>query len=258
MLHELAQPEERGAVRDAGGLLHVVGHDDDRVALLQLIDQLLDALGRDGVERRRGLVHQQDVGLDGQGPRDAQPLLLADRQGEGRISEAVLHLVPQGGRPQAGLHAVLELRPRPGEAVDAQPVGDVLEHRLGKRVGLLEHHADPSAHVDRIRLRCVDLLPVDGHGTGDARRRNELVHPVQRPEKRALAASRRTDARGDPMGGDAHRHAVEGPRLAVEAAQVPDVDLRRGIDDLGLAAARRDVGQGRYRHGASGHRRNAC
>src|SRR5699024_3096275 len=31
--------EEPGAVRDAGGLLHVVGHDHDRVLLLELMDQ---------------------------------------------------------------------------------------------------------------------------------------------------------------------------------------------------------------------------
>src|SRR5215203_4025225 len=41
---ELAEPEERGHVRDARCLLHVVGDDDDRVGRPQLVDQFFDAL----------------------------------------------------------------------------------------------------------------------------------------------------------------------------------------------------------------------
>src|SRR6185312_5706876 len=40
---KFAVEHECGAVRDPGGLLHVVGDDRDRVARLQLTDQLLDA-----------------------------------------------------------------------------------------------------------------------------------------------------------------------------------------------------------------------
>lgn len=70
------QVEERGVVADPGGLLHVVGDDDDRVVLLQLTDQLLDGHRRDRVQRGARLVHEQHVGLHSDGPRDAQPLLL--------------------------------------------------------------------------------------------------------------------------------------------------------------------------------------
>ena len=48
VLDQLTHPEERGVVRDARGLLHVVRHDHDGVGLLELVDQLLDALRRDG------------------------------------------------------------------------------------------------------------------------------------------------------------------------------------------------------------------
>src|SRR3954454_25006052 len=37
-LDELAEPEEPGAVGDAGGLLHVVGDDDDGELALELVD----------------------------------------------------------------------------------------------------------------------------------------------------------------------------------------------------------------------------
>src|ERR1044071_7769579 len=59
VFHELAEIHEGGAIRRARGLLHVVGHDRDRVLLLQLVDELLDARGRDRIERRAWLVHQE-------------------------------------------------------------------------------------------------------------------------------------------------------------------------------------------------------
>src|SRR5207247_2170855 len=76
------QPEEGGAVRDPGRLLQVVGHDHDRVAVLQGVDQLLDLQGGDGVEGRAGLVHQDDLRLHRDRARDAETLHLAPREAE--------------------------------------------------------------------------------------------------------------------------------------------------------------------------------
>ena len=61
--------------------------------------------GGDGVEGGAGLVHEDDLGLGGDGPGDAQPLLLAARQLRGRRLQPVLHLVPQGGLAQRLLDA---------------------------------------------------------------------------------------------------------------------------------------------------------
>src|SRR5690242_18860609 len=41
-LHELAVEHERGGIRHSRGLLHVVGHDDDRHPRLELLHELLD------------------------------------------------------------------------------------------------------------------------------------------------------------------------------------------------------------------------
>ena len=41
-LHQFAQVHEGGVIGHPGRLLHVVGDDDDAVAALQLVDQLLD------------------------------------------------------------------------------------------------------------------------------------------------------------------------------------------------------------------------
>src|SRR5712671_2480107 len=51
-LDHLAQIHVGREIRHARRLLHVVGDDQDRDALLQVVDQLLDQRGRDRVERR--------------------------------------------------------------------------------------------------------------------------------------------------------------------------------------------------------------
>src|SRR6476646_607581 len=59
----LGHVEEDRLVRRPCGLLHVVGHDDDRVALLDLRHQLLDLEGRPGVECGARLVHEDDLAI---------------------------------------------------------------------------------------------------------------------------------------------------------------------------------------------------
>ena len=80
------EAEESGALGDARRLLHVVGHDDERVVAFEVVHQLLDRGRGDRVERRGGLVEQQDVGLDRDRARDAQALLLAAGEPEGGLA----------------------------------------------------------------------------------------------------------------------------------------------------------------------------
>ena len=80
--------EERGAVGDARRLLHVVGHDDDRVVVLELLDEVFDRERRDRVERGAGLVHEQHVGGHRDRARDAETLLLsAGKAGTGQVRD---------------------------------------------------------------------------------------------------------------------------------------------------------------------------
>src|SRR5215469_18176553 len=62
-LDELAQIHEGGEVGAARRLLHVVGDEGDAVIGFELGDELLNALRRDGIERRGRLVEQQDFWL---------------------------------------------------------------------------------------------------------------------------------------------------------------------------------------------------
>src|SRR6185437_8530894 len=99
-LDELAAEQERRAVGDARGLLHVVRDDHDRHALLEFLDQLLDLQRGDRIERRARLVHKDHLGLDRERSRDAQTLLLAARQAGAGLLQPVGDLVPQPSRAE--------------------------------------------------------------------------------------------------------------------------------------------------------------
>src|SRR5215210_3551533 len=209
--------EKARVVRDAGGLLHVVRHDDDGVVLLQLVHGVLDLLGRDGVEGARRLVHEDHLGLHGERPGDAQALLLAAGEPEPARLQPVLDLLPEGGLPQGALYQLVHVAL---VSVDPRSPRHVLVDRLGEGVRLLEDHPDSTPDGDRVDALCVDV-PVPepdapfGVGAGD-----HLVHPVQAADKGALAATRRPDERGHLVGADVHAHAGDGLESAVEGREV--------------------------------------
>ena len=148
-----------GEIRDARRLLHVVGDDDDGVILFEFLHQFLDLEGGDRVEGGGGFVHQDDFRLDRQGTGDAQALLLPAGEGQAGLVEFILHLIPQGGRLQAVFHDPIQVR-LAVDAIQARPIGHVIENGLGERVGALEDHPDPPAHIDHIHAGQEHVLPI--------------------------------------------------------------------------------------------------
>ena len=100
-LDEPSEVEECGRVGDARRLLQVVRDDDDRQLALQLVQQLLDLLRGDRIERARRLVEQQDFWLVGQRARDAEPLLLAAGEPERALAQTDPSLRPTAPRAAA-------------------------------------------------------------------------------------------------------------------------------------------------------------
>src|SRR5207249_11817237 len=94
---------------------------------LELLDELLDPKGGRRVERRGRLVHQQHLWLDGQGPGDAEALLLSARQPRAGLVEAVLHFLPQACGPERAFGTYLELGPG-APATQPQARNRVLKH----------------------------------------------------------------------------------------------------------------------------------
>ena len=74
----------------------------------QLVDQLLDLLRADGIQRRRRLVEQQHLGLDGERAGDAEALLLAAGQADRAVAQPILDLVPQRGAAQRALDDLVD------------------------------------------------------------------------------------------------------------------------------------------------------
>src|SRR6266404_1068948 len=86
-LDQFAEIHEGRIVGTARSLLHVVGDDRNAVVGFEFGDQLLDALGRERVQRRGGFVEQQDLRLDRDRAGNAQALLLSARQAKPALPE---------------------------------------------------------------------------------------------------------------------------------------------------------------------------
>src|SRR5216117_267397 len=86
----------------------------------------------------------------------------------------------------------------------------------------------------------MDVHAVELETTARARARNQIVEPIDRPEKRRLATSRRTDERRDASGLDVERNVVQ-----CLVGSVPEREL------FGVDGSRPDVlGRGAMRHGS--------
>jgi hypothetical protein len=115
-------------------------------------------------------------------------------------------------------------------------IGDVVVDRLRERVGLLEDHADPAPHLDRIHAAAVDVLTVVGHLAGDSGPEDEIVHPVQRSQQRGLAAARRPDQRGDLIVAEGQVDTGNRPEVTVVDVHVAALHHRiRGLGQLVVA-----------------------
>jgi len=212
-------------------------------------------VGRQGIQSRARLVHEQHFWLPSDGAGDTQALLLSARQGEGALLEAVLHLFPQGRRPQAPLASLIEDGAVP-LAVDPQRVDDVLVYALRERVRALEHHSHALSQVDYIDVRAVDGVAVQAHIAFDPHGVDQVVQAVYAALKGGLPAARRPDERRYLSRRDRHVDGVERLRLPVPQAEAFNIKhavrgprrRARGWDGSGH---RRRLRRIKRNHGAS-------
>ena len=191
--------------------------DDDRVLLLELHGQLLDLRRGDRIERACGLVHEQHLGLDRECAGDAQSLLLAAGETERVFAQAVFHLVPDGRAAQRLFDDLVELR-AVFDAVRARAVGDVVVDAHRERVRFLKDHADLAPQLVDIRAGGKNVLLAVAHIARDLHAGDEVVHAVERFEKRGLAAAGRPDERRDALFRNVHADIVQ--RLMVSVPEI--------------------------------------
>src|SRR5256885_3299015 len=221
---QLAKIHEGGLVRDARGLLHVMGDDGDGVVLRQLLDQFLDLRGRDRIERRAWLVEQNHLGPHRHGAGNAKPLLLAAGQAEAAGAQLVLDLVPQRAAAQRLFHTAIHLGFR-DLLVEPDAERDVFVDRHRKRRRLLEHHADARAQQVEIESGVEDVGLVKHQLPGGALPWIEIVHPVENPQQRRLAAAGWPNEGRNAMGTERQVNVLQGMVLAIVEVEAARRDL---------------------------------
>jgi len=81
------------------------------------------------------------------------------------------------------------------DAADPESVGEVVENALGKRIGILKHHAHLAPQAHDIGLRMIDIGAIHENTPFDPGSRDEIVHPVEQPDEGRLPAAGRADQR---------------------------------------------------------------
>ena len=102
-------PEDGYVVRYPPRLGEVVGDNDDADRAPQGQDETLDDFGRDRIKGAAGLIHQEQLGAQCQGPRNAKPLLLTTGERERRGVQPPGDLFPQSNLPQNLLGSSIQI-----------------------------------------------------------------------------------------------------------------------------------------------------
>ena len=174
-----------GATR---GLLHVVGHDNDGVILFQFSDQLFNTPGRDRVQRRAGLIQQQNFRTNSDTARDAQTLLLATGERISALMQFIFGFIPQCGFGQCPLHALIHIRA--GKLLkQAHAKGDVVINRHRERRRLLEHHPHFGAQQGDILGVGQNIIAIEQNFAFRTLLRVQLKHFVERTQQRGFTAA---------------------------------------------------------------------
>ena len=184
----------------------VADHDDGGAeAVPQLQDQVVQPLRGDRVQPRRGLVEEQDVGVERE--RAGEAGALAHAAGEFRGHPPAGGAEPDQGElqpHQRGDRAGVEAREH------LQRQGHVLGHRhRAPERAVLEQHAEPAADLGPARLGggpVVLAVHQDGPGGG-------AQQADHRPQHRALAAAAAAHHREDRAAADREvQVALDDPR----------------------------------------------
>src|ERR671922_919146 len=151
---DFAVEHEDHTIGDAPGLSQVVSHNDDRIAWLEPEDQFFDLLSCCRIERRAGLIHENDLRLVGESARETEPLLLPAGKSFGAIAQPIFDFVPQADLFQIALR-ILRRRGTLEQAMIARAEQGVPEDAHRKRHRLLMNQTDSLPNRRRISAATV-------------------------------------------------------------------------------------------------------
>ncbi len=219
---ELSQVEECGIVRDPGGLGDIVRHLDDGHRVFQLGNQFFDVRRRFGIESGRRLVEKKDLGAHGQGPGDAEALLLSAGKKGPLAVQRILHFPPQPRPAQRFFDDLIHLAPAHLDPVQVVP-GDhvVIDTHGGKRIRPLKDHPHLAPHDDRIGL--INIMPLEQDLPGHPGVGRKFMHPVDAADEGGLAASGGADDRRQGVPGERQVYILEDRIFAEGGAEFLDL-----------------------------------
>jgi hypothetical protein len=100
------------------------------------------------------------------------------------------------------------------EIVQSKPKRHVVKDTGGKRIGLLEHHADIAANGHGIHGRMVNVLTPEVNMAFKPKTPNQIVHAVKAAQNCALPTARRANESCNGVllyGDDSVPNSLEGP-----------------------------------------------
>jgi hypothetical protein len=192
----------------------VRGEQDRLAQVLQRADDLPGVAARRGVEARRRLVEEDQLGIADQREREVEPAPLAARQ---RAHVRVGLLLQAGDRDD--LLDVARMRVEVGEVAQRLAWRDVAIH-----AGRLQDDPDPLAQRPRL------LLGIVSEHRYDPARSSAVA--LEDLDRRGLACAVGPEQAKDLAGGDFEVQAAHGFVLAVGLAQVADENGRCGSAHL--------------------------
>ena len=215
--------------------------------VLQVLQQVEDLCLHRDVQRRDGLVADDQLRVHGEGPRDADALTLAARE---LVREPVVVLGVEADDLEQLLHAALDLGVR-AEPVHHERLADDEADplpRVQRGVRILEDHRHLAA--DGTHRRAREIRDVAALEQDPAVGRIEQPHDAAR--ERRLAAARLADDAQGLAGLDAERDAVDrlhrGDFLLEDDPPCDGEVLADVVDDEQLVAGRLDLGDRRSLH----------
>ena len=207
-LLDAALAEHRHPVRHRERLALVVGdeHEGDAQLALQFLQLALHLLAQLQVQRAQRLVQQQHPRPVDQRPGQRHALALA----AGELRRLACAVAGQGHQRQGLLGARQALGP--GDALDLQAVGDVVQHaHVGEQRVVLEHRVD----VALVGRQAGGLRPVDADGAG-----RRLLEAGDQPQAGGLARAGRPEHGEELAFADVDGHPVDGGDLAETAGHL--------------------------------------
>jgi len=157
LLHDAAFVQDDDAVHVADGG-EAVGDDDRRAPAHQLAQRVLDQRLRLRIHAAgRFIEDQQDLRIEGDGPREGEQLLLADGKARAALVDLMLILPRQLFDEVRRVDVFRRLaHALVGDRLVVQ--ADVAGDRAGEDEGILQHRADVAAQIPLAEIAHIDVV----------------------------------------------------------------------------------------------------